>query len=145
MRHGQIMLERVLRPGVEDYLNTAKQLGLKVGIASSSHLDWVQRFVDKFEIAGYFSCIRTADFVQKVKPDPELYLQALAVLELRPEEAICFEDSPNGAKAGHAAGLNVVIVPNVMTQGLTFGPHKLRLNSMAEKSLEEVIAIVTSK
>lgn len=100
--------------------------------------------MDKFDIAGYFSCIRTADFVKKVKPDPELYLQALEALGLQPEEMICFEDSPNGAKAGHAAGLNVVIVPNSMTQGLPFGPHKLRLNSMAEKSLEDVIAIVAS-
>ncbi|MCQ6559182.1 HAD family hydrolase [Paenibacillus mendelii] len=145
VKHDYLMQRRVLRPGVLDYLNEAQQLGLRIGIASSSHLAWVQRFVDLFDIAGYFSCIRTADFVQKVKPDPELYLQALAALELKPEEAVCFEDSPNGAKAAHAAGLNVVIVPNAITEGLTFGPHKLRMNSMEERSLAEVIAFVTSK
>ena len=142
VRHDHIMQQRVLRPGVVDYLNAAQQLGLKIGIASSSHLAWLQPFMDKFEIAAYFSCIRTADFVQKVKPDPELYLQALAELGLQPEETICFEDSPNGALAAHTAGLNVVIVPNTMTEGLTFGPYKLRLNSMEEKSLEEVITFI---
>ncbi len=145
VKHECIMQQRVLRPGVIDYLNTAQQLGLRIGVASSSHLAWVQRFMDKFEISNYFSCIRTADYVQKVKPDPELYLQALAALELKPEETIAFEDSPNGALAAHTAGLNVVIVPNTMTEGLTFGPHILRLNSMAERSLEEVIGLVTSK
>ncbi|WP_054957950.1 HAD family hydrolase [Paenibacillus dakarensis] len=144
VNHDSIMQQRVLRPGVLDYLNAAQQLGLKIGIASSSHLVWVQRFVDMHEIAGYFSCIRTADFVQKVKPHPELYHQALDELGLKPEETICFEDSPNGALAAHAAGLNVVIVPNIITEGLTFGPHKLRLNSMEEKSLEEVIAFINS-
>ncbi len=145
IKHDVIMQQRVLRPGVVDYLNAAQQLGLRIGVASSSHLAWVHRFMDKFGITEYFSCIRTADFVQKVKPDPELYLQALAALELKPEETIGFEDSPNGALAAHTAGLHVVIVPNSMTEGLTFGPHKLRLNSMAEKSLEEVIAFVTTK
>ncbi|WP_027086277.1 HAD family hydrolase [Cohnella panacarvi] len=143
-KHARIMQERVLRPGVVDYLETAQKLGLKMGIASSSHLEWVERFVNKFNIAHYFSCIRTADYVKKVKPDPELYLQALAHLDLKPEEAIAFEDSPNGARAAHTAGLNVVIVPNEITGALTFGPHVLRLHSMADQTLEEVIASVSS-
>lgn len=142
--HTRIMQTRTLRPGVLDYLKSAQQLGLKIGIASSSHLAWIEQFIHRFNIAEYFSCIRTADNVEIVKPNPELYIQALTALDLRPEETIAFEDSPNGAKAAYTAGLNVVIVPNTMTEGLTFGPHMMRLNSMAEQSLQEVIAFVSS-
>ncbi|MFX3631550.1 MAG: HAD family hydrolase [Candidatus Pristimantibacillus sp.] len=144
-KHDWIMQARDLRPGVESYLQAAQQLGLKIGIASSSHRAWVERFTHQFNIYDYFSCMRTADYVEKVKPDPELYVQALEALDLQPEEAIAFEDSPNGAKAAHAAGLHVVIVPNTVTGELTFGPHVLRLNSMADQTLEEVIAAVQSK
>ncbi len=138
-QHAHLMQDRTLRPGVLSYLETASTMGLKLGIASSSHLDWVTRFLDEHRIAHYFSCVCTADFVEKVKPDPALYLLALEALELAPHEAIAFEDSPNGAKAAHTAGLHTVIVPNPMTKHLTFGPHLLRLASMEEMCLEKVI------
>ncbi|MFD2118041.1 HAD family hydrolase [Paenibacillus yanchengensis] len=142
-QHARIMQDRTLRPGVLSYLDTATKMGLKLGIASSSHLEWVTRFLNEHQIAKYFSCVCTADFVEKVKPDPALYLLALEQLDLSPNETIAFEDSANGAKAAHAAGLHTVIVPNAMTEHLTFGPHLLRLTSMEEMSLEDVITHVS--
>jgi len=138
-QHGQLMKNKSLRPGVLSYLETATQLGLKLGIASSSHLDWVSRFLEEHQIGHYFSCICTADLVEKVKPDPTLYRLALEKLDLSPQHAIAFEDSAHGATAAHVAGLHTVIVPNEMTKHLSFGPHVLRLTSMEEMSLEQVI------
>jgi beta-phosphoglucomutase-like phosphatase (HAD superfamily) len=86
-----------------------------------------------------FDCIRTRDDVAKVKPDPELYLKALDGLGVAPEEAAAFEDSPNGALAAKRAGLKCVIVPNALTSRLEFGEHDLKLSSMADMPLEEVL------
>lgn len=127
------------RPGVESYLQAAKRLGLKIGLASSSNREWVTRWLGKLDLLRYFECIRTSDDVEVVKPDPTLYLQACQCLGVQPEEAIAFEDSPNGALAAKRAGMNCVIVPNLVTESLTFGEHDLRLTSMAEVQLEQVI------
>jgi HAD superfamily hydrolase (TIGR01509 family) len=143
-KHAAIMEQRPLRPGVESYLQAATEQGLKIGLASSSDRNWVERFLRHYDLIHYFECIRTADDVALVKPHPELYLQATAGLGVSPAKAVAFEDSPNGAKAAKAAGLRCVIVPNPITATLTFGEHDLRLNSMADKELAEVFDLLNS-
>lgn len=140
----RIQNERAL-PGVEAYLQAAKRLGLKIGLASSSRREWVTRFLNHLNLTDYFECIRTAGDVEHVKPDPALYLRALECLGVNPEHAIAFEDSPNGALAAKRAGMKCVIVPNYVTSALTFGEHDLRLVSMAEMELERVIEAVADK
>mgnify|MGYP001235033524 CR=1 FL=1 len=144
-QHSVIMSQRELRPGVVDYLQTARSMGLRVGIASSSHLSWIKPYLQKFQIESYIESIRCADYVKRVKPDPEVYKLALQSLELQPEETIAFEDSPNGAKAAYLAGLHVVTVPNEVTERLQFGPHSLRLKSMSEMPLADVIQRVMER
>lgn len=137
------MEQTALRPGVETYLQTAKRLGLKIGLASSSNQSWVVGFLQKFDLLPYFECVRTSDFVKNVKPDPELYLQALEHLGVFGSEAIAFEDSVNGMKAAKSAGMHCVVVPNPVTSHLVFEGHDLRLNSMDEMKLEDVISAIS--
>jgi beta-phosphoglucomutase-like phosphatase (HAD superfamily) len=88
----------------------------------------------------YFETIRTKDDVPQVKPNPELYQKALADLGVLPSESIAFEDSPNGALAAKRAGMYCVIVPNSVTESLVFGDTDLRIESMLQLSLSEIIA-----
>lgn len=129
----------IARDGIEDYLKAAKAQGLKIGLASSSYREWVEHFLIKLNILHYFDIIQTRDDVKKVKPDPELYENVVKLLGVNPREAIAFEDSANGSKAALSAGLNCVIVPNKITEHLPFENYHLKLASMADKSLEEVI------
>ncbi len=138
-KHAEMMEGRTIRPGVEHYLRSAKSLGLNIGLASSSTLQWVERFLKQFDLLHYFQCIRTADGVKKVKPDPELYVQALECLGVSAGEAVAFEDSPNGARAAKSAGMRCVIVPNPVTAALAFDQYDLRLESMADMELQQVI------
>ncbi|PEJ57251.1 HAD family hydrolase [Bacillus sp. AFS002410] len=133
------LLEPVLRESVEDYLISAKNAGLQIALASSSSREWVQSFLEKLNIYEYFSVIKTKEDVAKVKPDPELYLKAIEEIGVDVTEAIAFEDSLNGLIAATKAGLQCVIVPNSVTSHLAFENHSLRISSMAEKSLEDVI------
>ncbi|MDF2650317.1 MAG: hypothetical protein K0Q73_6122 [Paenibacillus sp.] len=100
------------------------------------------RLLAAVRAVALFSCIKTADDVAKVKPDPELYLRATAGLGVSPAAAVAFEDSPNGARAATAAGLACVIVTNAGTGTLTFDRYALRLNSMADMKLAEVLASI---
>ena len=64
------------------------------------------------------------------------------MLELQPGEAIAFEDSLNGIRAAKAAGVFVVAVPNSITQTFALDEADLRLVSLEELPLEELIARV---
>ncbi|MDF2682738.1 MAG: Hydrolase, haloacid dehalogenase-like family [Brevibacillus sp.] len=128
-----------VREGVREYLAEAKALGLRIGLASSSDRAWVQGFLKQLQLLSYFEVIKTADDVARVKPDPELYVEALQALHLAAEEVVAFEDSVAGAKAAIAAGIHCVIVPNPVTEQLPFERYDLRMKSMAELSLSEVL------
>lgn len=142
-RHTTQMELLDIREGVREYLLEAKNLGLKIGLASSSSREWVEGFLKQLQILDYFEVIKTGDEVDKVKPDPTLYIKALEALNINADEAIAFEDSANGAKAAIAAGLKCVIVPNEVTKEINFEKFHLRINSMSEMDLAQVITHLT--
>lgn len=129
------------REGVKDYLEEAKKLGYKIALASSSTKDWVTNYLGELELLNYFEVIITGDDVDKVKPAPDLYLKTIEVLNIHSTEAVTFEDSLNGLQSALNAGLRCVIVPNPVTEDLVFENHHLRLKSMVEMSLTDVIKL----
>lgn len=141
--HSTLLAEKA-RDGVEDYLKEAKELGLKVGLASSSDYGWVSRYLKNLGLFDYFECIKTSDDVEIVKPDPALYAEAAHCLGLQPEECVAFEDSANGALAAKSAGMGCVIVPNEVTHTMNFCEVEHRLSSMADMPLSKVIEHVNN-
>jgi beta-phosphoglucomutase-like phosphatase (HAD superfamily) len=77
--------------------------------------------------------------VAHVKPEPDLYLAALDCLGVAAGEAVAIEDSPNGISAAKRAGLRCVAVPNRLTASLDLTGADLRLNSLAETTLPELL------
>ncbi len=144
-RHIALLAEEVLLPGVEDYLQNAKRLGLKLGVASSSSRKWVAGHLERLGILHYFDYLRCVDEVQRKKPDPELYLAVLTGLNVQADEAIALEDSPNGVRAAQRAGIFCVAVPNIITSQLPLDHADLRLTSMAAMSLEKLLAVVEQR
>lgn len=138
-RFAELMAEQSPLPGVTDYLAEAQRRNLKLAVASSSSRGWVVGNLEQHGLVDYFHCIKCSDDVTAVKPDPALYLEALAALGVRPQEAIAFEDSLNGARAAKAAGLFCVAVPNRLMQRHSFDLADLRLESLAAMPLAEVL------
>lgn len=133
------LLSPTLREGVQSYVETAKESGLKLAVASSSGRAWVEGYLKQLGILHEFHVIKTREDVERVKPDPALYVEALKALQIEPSEAIVFEDSFNGLKAACSAGIKCVIVPNPVTAHLPFEGHALHLHSMADMKLVDVI------
>jgi HAD superfamily hydrolase (TIGR01509 family) len=144
-RFQELLAEESLQPGVQEYINDAKLLGLKIGIASSSHSEWVLGHIERFGIHVHFDTIKCADDVAHTKPDPELYHAALQALGVKPNEAIALEDSPNGVLSAKSAGIYCVAVPNRITSRLDLSHADLKLGSLNDLSLEELIGVVTKK
>jgi HAD superfamily hydrolase (TIGR01509 family) len=127
------------RPGVEDYLKDARRLGLKVGLATSSSCDWVTGHLERLGLRQYFDCIQAREDVELTKPDPELFRSAVEILEIKPEEAIAFEDSPNGILAAKRAGMHCVAVPSALTRHLDTSLADLEIGSLAQMPLDELV------
>ncbi|MEW6716842.1 MAG: HAD family hydrolase [Chloroflexota bacterium] len=144
-REWELTAEQPLLPGVMDYLNTAQQLSLRLGIASSSDRAWVEGHLKRIGLFDQFAVVRTAEDVERTKPDPALFLSVLEGLEITAREAIAFEDSPNGVLAAKRAGLFCVAVPNPITAQLIFDEVDLSLTSLAAMKLEDLLKQVKGR
>ena len=137
-----LTLIQPILPGVVDYLDEARRLGLRLSIASSSPRSWVvDTHLIRLRLVDRFDAIICRDDVPpgRTKPHPDLFLKALEAVGTRADEAIVFEDSPNGVKAARAAGIFVVSVPNPFTALLKTDGANLTLASLAQISLGEML------
>ncbi len=82
-------------------------------IASSSPPPLIEHVVSAAGILSCFRALVSADTVGRGKPAPDVFLAAARALGVAPERAAVFEDSGAGIRAGHAAGMMVIVVPNV--------------------------------
>jgi HAD superfamily hydrolase (TIGR01509 family) len=136
-----LTLRQPILPGVMDYLNDARRLGLRLAIASSSPHSWVDAHTQRLGIFDCFDELICRDDVApgRTKPNPDLFLLALDQLGVRSDEAIVFEDSPNGVNAAHAAGIFAVAVPNPTTSLLTIENADITVSSLADLPLPELL------
>lgn len=138
-RHLEFAASQPIMPGVIDYLTDAKRLGLKTGLASSSSREWIMHHLNRLNLISMFNSIKCADDVRRTKPEPDLYLVALADLGVTGDEALVLEDSPNGVLAANRAGIRVVAVPSPLTRELDFSHADLLLSSLGAISLESLL------
>jgi HAD superfamily hydrolase (TIGR01509 family) len=137
-RHSAESLARIhtqsVLPGVLELIHDAKKHDLKLAIASSSHHAWVDGHAQRLGIFHYFDKVICADDVGfgRTKPNPDLFLSALNQLQVQKNEAVVFEDSPNGVLAANRAGIFVVAIPNPVTASLAIEGANLILSSLSE-------------
>ena len=137
-RHAQLIEQEVPRPGVLAAMDAARSRGMKLAVASSSHLDWVAHHLERLNLRHAFDTICTADDVERVKPDPALYALAVERLGVAPQEALAVEDSRNGMLAAKRAGLHCIVVPNSVTQHSDFAEADIVLKSLDDVPLSEI-------
>ena len=135
------LLHKPILDGVLDILSNAQKKGLRLAIASSSPRSWVEPHLDRLGLLDHFQLIVCGDDVPpgRTKPHPDIYLKALDMLQIRTDQAIVFEDSPNGVTAANAAGIFVVAVPNPTTALLKIEGADLLVDSLASLSLEGLL------
>ncbi len=131
--------EEPLCDGIMDYLESAKNLGLKVGLASSAKLEWVGYHIKRKAIESYFDVVYTVEDASAPKPDPALYTMTVDTFGLQPYEVIALEDSYNGIQSAKAAGLYAVAVPNPVTSVFDFSAADLILDSLTDISLQDLM------
>jgi HAD superfamily hydrolase (TIGR01509 family) len=127
-----------LKAGALALLDALRDAGVPCAVASSSRVAEIRHRLGAVGVLGHFRAVAGGDEVARGKPDPALYLLAASRLEMPPSDCIAFEDSENGARAAQAAGIRVVIVPDLRrpSPDVAAGSHDVM------DSLEDAIAHV---
>lgn len=127
-----------LKNGAKELMNYAKQMGYKVGLVTSSRREYAVDVLTKAGIFRYFDGCMFGDMVTKSKPDPEIYQKSAQLLGIRPEYCIAFEDAPAGVKSATAAGIDVIMIPDLVQPD-----EETRMRAWKVlRSLDEAIALL---
>jgi HAD superfamily hydrolase (TIGR01509 family) len=103
-----------LKQGVIGLLTRIAELELPMAIATSTAQDKARLKLRNAGILTFFELIVSGDQVQHSKPDPEIYLKAAGLLGKKPQRCLALEDSDNGVKSAHQAGMFVIQIPDLL-------------------------------
>ncbi|MBS5957666.1 MAG: HAD family phosphatase [Clostridiales bacterium] len=103
----EIDYRELYRKEATEVLNTLKNEGYKLALASSTHLELVERVLNENGIRNLFETVVSGNQFKKSKPDPEIYLYTASCLGVKPEECLAVEDSTIGITAAHRAGMKI--------------------------------------
>jgi len=85
---------------------------LPIGLASSSNREVIDLVLERMGVASLFAATVSSEEVGRGKPAPDVYLEAARRMGVDPRAAAAVEDSANGIRSAHAAGLRVYAIPN---------------------------------
>jgi beta-phosphoglucomutase family hydrolase len=94
--------------GFHELAQQAKQMGIKLAVATSAPRENVDFVLDGLAIRAAFDAVVDAEGIEKSKPDPEIFLTAAQRLGVTPDECVVFEDSYAGLEAARRAGMTVI-------------------------------------
>jgi HAD superfamily hydrolase (TIGR01509 family) len=108
------------RPGLLGLVMSLADEGIRIAVATTGRRAWVEPLVTRLLGTGIVETIVTGDDVTRLKPDPEVYVQALERLNLSPQNTLAVEDSELGLQAATGAGIATVVVRTDYTAGQDF-------------------------
>ncbi|MBQ6174517.1 MAG: HAD family phosphatase [Clostridia bacterium] len=102
------------KPGVHALLTALRAAGYFIALASSTRTSTVTSQLRDAGILPFFDRVIGGDMVERSKPNPDIFLKALESTGIAPEDAVVIEDSFNGIRAAHRAGMIPVMVPDML-------------------------------
>lgn len=100
------------KPGIRELLNYLQEQDIKVGLASSTAQHLVRDEIGTAGLLPYFQTLVCGDMVEHSKPAPDIFLKACEILNADPTKSIAIEDSFNGIRSAHCAGMTPIMVPD---------------------------------
>jgi HAD superfamily hydrolase (TIGR01509 family) len=84
----------------------------RLALASSSNRTIIDAVLARADLTALFEVTVSSEEVARGKPAPDVFLEAARRLGLAPERCAAIEDSGNGIRAAHSAGMRVIAIPN---------------------------------
>jgi len=142
-KNQSLLTPNPLMPTVKVTLESAKQQGYKMAIATGAGASDISRSMSAHSLTPYFNAIATRSDVQHGKPAPDVYLLACELLKTSPINAVAFEDTSAGIAAAKAAGLYCIAIPNDYSkqQDLSEADTQSQTLSKAFEHVRNVISV----
>ncbi|PWL71260.1 MAG: HAD family phosphatase [Clostridiales bacterium] len=103
-----------VKRGLRELLAFLRKNRYKTAVASSSSRATVEHHLKATGLESYFDTLVCGDMVKQSKPAPDIFLKAAEALGVKPQNCLVLEDSANGIRAAHAAGIPVIMVPDLI-------------------------------
>jgi HAD superfamily hydrolase (TIGR01509 family) len=103
-----------LKPGVRELLDDLTARKVPLGVATSTHNPVARQRLEQVGLLGYFATVVGGNEVTRGKPAPDIYLEAVRRLGINAAQSFALEDSHAGVSAAYAAGLKVIMVPDLV-------------------------------
>ncbi|MBL1228880.1 HAD family phosphatase [Enterococcus sp. BWB1-3] len=103
-----------LKEGVFELLDFLEESNIPKLVASSNVRPAIELLLENAGIRDRFHRIVSAEDVSRAKPDPEIFQKAVSFLGTHPEKTLVLEDSSHGVNAAYAAGIPVIMIPDLL-------------------------------
>ncbi len=114
LAHAKMDVGVALKAGVVELLDVLDAAGVPSAVATSSGHASVERLLGPVGLLGRFRTVVAAGDYARGKPNPDPFLVAAGRLEVDPADCLALEDSHNGVRAAHAAGMMTIMVPDLL-------------------------------
>ena len=102
-----------LKAGAKELLSYLKENHYKILLASSSTEERALGILEKNGICEYFDNFVFGVNVKRGKPYPDIFLKACEDANEPKKNCLVLEDSEAGIQAAHAAGIDVICIPDM--------------------------------
>ncbi len=102
-----------LKPFVREALTMLSDNGFRLAVATGTDVEHTAEYLRRAGLFDFFGAIISARMFERGKPSPDVYLYACESIGVKPENAYAIEDAPNGIRSAKAAGMRVVMVPDL--------------------------------
>ncbi len=131
-----------LLPGVKDLIMHYHENGIVLILASSASMNTINWVFEKFDLNQYFSGKISGADLQESKPHPEIFLKAAEMSGHPKENCMVIEDSTNGIKAAHAAGIFCAAYRSEHSKGQDYSLANIVVSNFSDIKVDKIADLI---
>ena len=133
--------EAKLTAGIETLIDKLVTMDFKLGLVSSSRQYWIDIVLSRLNNRDRFQFIMSLDGENvKPKPSPDGYLEAIKILDSRPNLSMILEDSKKGVQAAKASGAFTICLQENLPKGY-LPPNADKYTTSIRELIEQIESI----
>jgi beta-phosphoglucomutase-like phosphatase (HAD superfamily) len=109
-----------LKDQAADVVHALKRQGYLLALCTTTSIDNIRRYQNnnaaissQLHFENTFDLVLTREDVSHIKPNPEVYLRAMAHFDLAPEQCLVVEDAWVGIQAAQQANIEIIAIEDV--------------------------------
>jgi HAD superfamily hydrolase (TIGR01509 family) len=120
------------RDGILELIAGLSARGYRLAVASSALRRVIEYIIREGNLGRYFEVVVSGEDVDRPKPYPDIYIEAVRQLKLPPDTCVAIEDTEFGVRAAKSAGMPVIAFPCPTTRDSDFSAADVRFNAAGE-------------